>query len=213
VNHPEEKTMRLLAVSIGDAKPMPGKSTGKTGIDKRAVDHPVMIGREGLAGDRIINRKYHGGPDQAVYIEGSVDYDWWRSELGRDLPAGTFGENLLIEGLDNRNVAVGDRFRIGDVLLEVTSARAPCATFAAHMGDPLIVKRYAAAARPGAYARVLEEGVVRAGDAIDYTPFTGDRIGMPDLMRTHGKRLDEETKRRFLAAPIGERLRAMILAK
>ncbi|WP_137156900.1 MOSC domain-containing protein [Rhizobium sp. FKL33] len=205
--------MRLLAVSIGDATPMPGKSSGKTGIDKRPVDHPVMIGREGLAGDRIINRKYHGGPDQAVYIEGSVDYEWWRSELGRNLPAGAFGENLLIDGLDNRNVAVGDRFRIGDVLLEVTSARTPCATFAAHMEDPLMVKRYAAAARPGAYARVLEEGVVRAGDPVDYTPFAGDRISMPDLMRTHGKRLDEEIKRRFLAAPIGQRLRAMILAK
>ncbi|MBB1248959.1 MOSC domain-containing protein [Rhizobium sp. G21] len=205
--------MRLLAVSIGDAKPVAGKSSGRSGIDKRPVDHPVMIGREGLAGDRIINRKYHGGADQAVYIEGSVDYDWWRSELGRDLPAGTFGENLLIEGLDNRHVAVGDRFRIGDVLLEITSARTPCATFAAHMGDPLMVKRYAAAARPGAYARVLEEGVVRAGDTVDYMPVAGDRIGMPELMRTHGKRLDEDAKRRFLAAPIGERLRVMILAK
>ncbi|MCV3766891.1 MOSC domain-containing protein [Rhizobium sp. TRM95796] len=205
--------MRLLAVSIGDAKPVAGKTSGKSGIDKRPVDHPVMIGREGLAGDRIINRKYHGGADQAVYIEGSVDYDWWRSELGRDLPAGTFGENLLIEGLDNRHVAVGDRFRIGDVLLEITSARTPCATFAAHMGDPLMVKRYAAAARPGAYAHVLEEGVVRAGDTVDYMPVAGDRIGMPELMRTHGKRLDEDAKRRFLAAPIGERLRAMILAK
>lgn len=205
--------MRLLAVSIGDAKPVAGKTSGKSGIDKRPVDHPVIIGREGLAGDRIINRKYHGGADQAVYIEGSVDYDWWRSELGRDLPAGTFGENLLIEGLDNRHVAVGDRFRIGDVLLEITSARTPCATFAAHMGDPLMVKRYAAAARPGAYARVLEEGVVRAGDTVDYMPVAGDRIGMPELMRTHGKRLDEDAKRRFLAAPIGERLRVMILAK
>ncbi|MDH6264774.1 MOSC domain-containing protein YiiM [Rhizobium sp. SG_E_25_P2] len=205
--------MRLLAVSIGDAKPVAGKTSGKSGIDKRPVDHPVMIDREGLAGDRIINRKYHGGPDQAVYIEGSLDYDWWRSQLGRDLPAGTFGENLLIDGLDNRDVAVGDRFRIGDVLLEVTSARTPCATFAAHMEDPLMVKRYAAAARPGAYARVLEEGVVRAGDAVEYIRFVGDRVGLPELMRSHGKRQDEETKTRFLAAPIGERLRAMILAR
>jgi MOSC domain-containing protein YiiM len=213
VNHPEEKTMRLLAVSIGDAKPVAGKTSGKSGIDKRAVDYPVMIGREGLAGDRIINRKYHGGPDQAVYIEGLVDYDWWRSQLGRELPAGTFGENLLIEGLDNRDVAVGDRVRIGEVLLEVTSARTPCATFAAHMGDPLMVKRYAAAARPGAYARVLEEGVARAGDAVEYIRFEGDRVGLPELMRTHGQRLDHETKNRFLAAAIGERLRAMILAR
>jgi MOSC domain-containing protein YiiM len=213
VNHPEEKTMRLLAVSIGDAKPVAGKSAGKSGIDKRPVDHPVMIGRVGLAGDRIINRKYHGGVDQAVYIEGGLDYDWWRIELGKDLPAGSFGENLLIGGLDNRDVAVGDRFRIGEVLLEVTSARTPCATFAAHMGDPTIVKRYAAAARPGAYARVLEEGVARVGDVVDYTPVVGDRVSMPELMRTHGRRLDEETRRRILAAPIGERLRAMILAK
>jgi MOSC domain-containing protein YiiM len=205
--------MKLIAVSIGDAERLAGRASGKSGINKRPVDHPVLVGREGLAGDRIINRKYHGGADQAVYIEGEADYRWWSAELGEALPPGRFGENLLIEGLDNRDVAVGDWFSIGEVVLEVTSARTPCSTFSAHMGDPKFVRRYAKAERPGAYARVLREGVVRAGDAVSFQPYDGPRITMPELMRSHGKRMDDAERSRYLAAPISSRLRAMIEAK
>jgi MOSC domain-containing protein YiiM len=202
--------MRLLAVSIGTAQPTPGRKAARTGIFKLPVDHPVMIGREGIVGDRIVNRKYHGGPDQALYMEGAVDMAWWQDELGRALPPGTFGENLLVEGLDNRAVAVGDRFKIGDVLLEVTSARLPCATFALRMDDPGMVRRYAHAARPGAYLRVMREGSIRVGDDVTVVPYDGDRITMPDLMRSHVWKLTDEDRRRYLAAPIGARLRASL---
>jgi MOSC domain-containing protein YiiM len=202
--------MKLLAISIGASRPVPGRKTQKSGIYKEPVDHSVLVGREGLAGDRIVNRKHHGGPDQAVYIEGEIDYAWWRQELGLPLPPGTFGENLLIEGVDNRELAVGDRFEIGDVVLELTSARMPCATFAARMGDSAIVKRYTRAARPGAYARVIREGSIRAGDAVRYLPFAGPRVTMPDLMRTYGRKLEGEERQRYLAAPIHHKLRAFL---
>lgn len=202
--------MKLLAVCIGDARPTPGRKVARTGIFKQPVDHPVMIGREGLAGDRIVNRVHHGGPEQAVYIEGMIDLEWWAAELGRPIPPGTFGENLTIEGLDNRTVAVGDRFGIGDVLLEVTAARIPCATFALRMDDPQFVKRYIGAARPGAYARVLRNGIVRAGDEVRLMPFGGERITMPDMLRTSGQRLAGEKRVRYLAAPIHARLRAFL---
>lgn len=202
--------MKLLAVCIGSTHPIPGRKSAKTGIYKQPVDHPVFIGAEGLAGDRIVDRRHHGGRDQAVYIEGAADLDWWRTELGLELPPGTFGENLLIEGLDNRDVAVGDRFEIGEVELEITSARMPCATFAARMDDKLFVKRYTRAARPGAYARVLREGALRAGDTVRYTPFGGPRITMPDLMRTYGRKLQGDELARYLAAPIHHKLRAFL---
>jgi MOSC domain-containing protein YiiM len=202
--------MKLLAVSIGAARPTPGRKSSKTGIFKEPVDHPVMIGREGLAGDRIVNRVHHGGPDQAVYIEGAIDLAWWASELGKPIPPGTFGENLTIDGLDNRAVAVGDRFAIGDVLIEITAARIPCATFALRMDDPQFVKRYTRAARPGAYARVLQEGVLRAGDDVRHIAFEGVRITMPEMMRTFGRRLEGAELARYLAAPIHYRLRAFL---
>jgi MOSC domain-containing protein YiiM len=202
--------MTLLAVSIGTAEPTPGRKAARTGIFKRPVDHPVMVGREGLAGDRIVNRVHHGGPDQAVYIEGTIDLAWWAEELNRPIPPGTFGENLTIDGLDNRSLAVGDRLEIGDVVLEITSARMPCATFALRMDDPKIVKRYTAAARPGAYARVLADGIIRAGDSVRYTPYAGERISMAEMMKTFGHKLRGEQRARYLSTPIHGKLRALL---
>jgi MOSC domain-containing protein YiiM len=204
--------MKLLAVCIGTVRPTPGRKAAKTGIFKEPVDHPVLVGREGLAGDRIVDRKHHGGVDQAVYLEGSIDLDWWARELDTELRPGTFGENLVVEGVDNRNIAVGDRFEIGEILLEVTSARMPCATFSARMDDRMFVRRYTKAARPGAYLRVIREGMIRVGDDISYIPFQGDRITMPDLMRTYSKKLDGEELARYLAAPIHHKLRAFLTA-
>ncbi len=156
--------MKILAVCIGQARSLPGKSY-KTGIAKAPVSGPVMVDSEGLLGDKIINRKHHGGPEQAVYIEGAETLAWWEEQLGRPLEPGTFGENLVLSGLDNRTVAIGDRFTIGEVVLEATSARSPCATFAAHMDDPMMVKRYLKAERPGIYTRVITGGMLEAGQA------------------------------------------------
>lgn len=142
--------MKILAVCRGVPETLPGKKA-KTGIHKHAVSGAVMIDEHGVLGDAICNRKHHGGRDQAVYVEGSLTLDWWAGELTQSLEPGAFGENLIIEGLDNCRVAVGDRFITGDIVLEVTSARIPCSTFAAKMGDPQFVRRYTRAGRPGIY--------------------------------------------------------------
>lgn len=203
--------MKILAVCLGRPEILPGKKY-KTGINKLAIQGPIMVDAEGLVGDAILNRKHHGGVDQAVYIEGSIDLDWWQAELGRDLPFGTFGENLVIGGLESAMLAAGDRLAIGEVLLEVTSARMPCATFAAKMDDPTIVKRYTRAARPGAYARVLQGGMVEAGQAVEFTPWSGDRVTMREMMATFGRRLSETDRARYLAAPVPYKVRDAIRA-
>lgn len=203
--------MKILAVCLGRPEILPGKKY-KTGINKLAIQGPIMVDAEGLVGDAILNRKHHGGVDQAVYIEGSVDLDWWQAELGRELPYGTFGENLVIEGLESAMLAAGDRLAIGEVLLEITSARMPCATFAAKMGDPTIVKRYTRAARPGAYARVLQGGMVEAGQAVEFTPWSGDRVTMREMMATFGRKLTETDRARYLAAPVHYKVRDAIRA-
>ncbi len=109
-----------------------GKSY-KTGINKQPVSYPVHVDENGLVGDSICNGKYHGGHEQAVYIRVARR---WSGGAGTSKRTSTrnFGENLVIEGLDNREVCVGDRFLLaGGVLLEATSPRVPCNTFAAHM--------------------------------------------------------------------------------
>lgn len=203
--------MKILAVCLGRPEFLPGKKY-KTGINKLAIQGPIMVDAEGLVGDAILNRKHHGGVEQAVYIEGSIDLDWWQAELGHDLPYGTFGENLVIEGLESAMLAAGDRLAIGEVLLEVTSARMPCATFAAKMDDPTIVKRYTRAARPGAYARVLQGGMVEAGQAVEFTPWSGDRVTMREMMATFGRKLSETDRARYLAAPVHYKVRDAIRA-
>ncbi|MDM9646871.1 MOSC domain-containing protein [Rhizobium sp. S163] len=204
--------MKILAVCIGNAERLPGKSY-KTGINKHAISGGVLVDAEGLLGDAICNRKHHGGVDQAVYVEGSLTLDWWSAELGQTITPGTFGENLVIEGLDNTMVAVGDRFIAGDLVLEVTSARIPCATFAARMGDPLFVKRYTRAGRPGIYCRVIEPGTVTAGESVEWRRFEGARVTMPEMMATFGRRLSAEDRTRYLAAPIHYKLRDSLLAE
>ncbi|WP_170965046.1 MULTISPECIES: MOSC domain-containing protein [unclassified Rhizobium] len=201
--------MKILALCRGNAERLPGKSY-KTGIFKHVVNGAVMIDVEGLVGDAICNRKHHGGVDQAVYIEGSLTLDWWAQQLGRPYAPGTFGENMVMSGLDNRDVSVGDRFISGDLVLEVTACRIPCATFAARMADPKFVKRYTDAARPGIYCRVIRGGIAEAGLPVEHQSFAGDKVTMPELMETFGRRLSEADRARYLAAPIHYRLRAML---
>jgi MOSC domain-containing protein YiiM len=201
--------MKLLAICLGTPQTLPGKGvkSTKTGILKSPVTAPVMIDAHGLVGDAVCNRKHHGGPDQAILLEGADTLRWWERELGRDLPYGTFGENLVIDGLDDRDVAVGDRFRISEVLLEATLARIPCNTFAVRMADPGLVRRYFRAGRPGIYCRVLSGGMLAPGDPVAFEPYQGDRIAIAELLASAARPITAGERDRYLAAPIGARLR------
>jgi MOSC domain-containing protein YiiM len=202
--------MKVSAICIGNAEKLPAKSF-KTGINKQPVSSPVLVDSEGLLGDAVCNRKYHGGPDQAVLLEGSLTLDWWAQQLCRDLPPGTFGENLVIEGLDNRDVNVGDRFCLsGGVILEATMARIPCNTLAVRMQDPKFAKRYTAAARPGIYCRVIASGSVTAGETVRIELYKQETVPIVELMQSFGKTLTTEQRERLLSVPIAQRLQAAL---
>ena len=175
--------LQLVSVNVGQPEELAGGKPMRTGIFKRPQAEPVRVGRLGLAGDAICDTENHGGQQQAVYLYGVPDYAWWEAELGRPLEPGTFGENLTIDGFSSAEVRIGDRYRIGPVLLEATCPRIPCRTFAARMGDPRFPKRFMAARRPGVYCRVLVEGELAAGDAVECLPAPPGSRALLDLFR------------------------------
>lgn len=160
---------RIVAVCVVSQLRPDAGTVGVTAIDKRPVDGPVKVGRLGVYADVQADRKHHGGEDQAVYAYAAEDADWWAEQLQRDIPPGIFGENLRVEGVEVSNARVGERWRIGDVVLEVTSARTPCMTFARWMGEESNgwVRRFSDARRLGTYLRVVQTGRVAAGDPIE----------------------------------------------
>ncbi len=160
---------RIDEVRTGQPAPLDG--AGKiSAYRKYPVASPVAVGRLGIDGDTQVNRRYHGGPEKAVYAYPASGYAGWVAEfpeLGQRLVPGAMGENLVVSGLDEGSICIGDRIRSGTALLQVSQLREPCSTFAASLGTPRVVRAMARSGRCGWYLRVLEAGVVGHGDAHD----------------------------------------------
>ena len=201
--------MRLLSVNIGEALGIKNaRRSSKTGIYKQPTSTPVQVTLLGLEGNAVCNTKHHGGADQAVYLYGSEDYLWWANELGYMLEPGTFGENLTLSDLLSAEYRIGDRFLVGQVILEVTAPRIPCGTLAARMGNTKFAERFQQAERPGLYCRVIQEGGVQEGDTVTLEPYVGQTVTAIEMFRNfYRKDQDEVTIRRYLAAPIAIRAR------
>ena len=140
--------------------------TVRTAIFKTPVPGRVTVEGVNLHGDGQADGRVHGGPDKAVYAYAAFDTAWWERQLGRDLGPGAFGENLHVAGMDVSEAVVGERWRVGSTLLEVCQPRIPCFKLGLRMGDARFPPRFAAAGRPGAYLRIVEDGDVGAGDLV-----------------------------------------------
>jgi MOSC domain-containing protein YiiM len=160
---------RLVSVNAGRPREV-GTRRGRpvlSAIGKSPVDGRVAVAGVNVEGDDQADRRVHGGPDKAVYAYASEDTTWWEGELGRALGPGAFGENLTVEGVDVTGAVIGERWRTGTVTLEVCQPRLPCFKLGLRFGDPRMVRRFAEAGRPGAYLRILTEGNIAAGDAVE----------------------------------------------
>lgn len=201
--------MKLISVNIGQKRTQQkGDELETTGIYKLPTQESVEIKSLGIENDFICDQKNHGGPDQAIYVYGQPDYDWWSNELKRELVPGTFGENLTVSELESAAFNIGDRLRVGGVILEVTAPRIPCSTLAARMGDAGFVKQYRRAERPGLYCRVIREGEVKVGDEVIVEKYASESLSIGQVFRDYYEKLDEGTIRRYLDLPIAIRLRA-----
>ncbi|GAB3764147.1 MOSC domain-containing protein YiiM [Nocardioides ginsengisegetis] len=195
----------LLSVNLGTPREAAWAEIGRTSIDKQPVAGPVLARRLGLDGDQISDRRHHGGVDQAVYAFAREDLDLWAADLGEEVRDGQFGENLTTSGIDVNEAEVGERWLVGDAVLEVASVRIPCNDFKNWMGrcgydNRAWVRRFTETGRPGPYLRVVREGVVRAGDEITvshrpghgvtvttmFRALTTDHALLPELLRVDG---------------------------
>jgi MOSC domain-containing protein YiiM len=158
----------VLSVNVAQIREIPrGGEMVRTGIWKVPVEGRVAVRGVNVEGDEQADRAVHGGPDKAIYAYAREDTDWWEEELGRELPHGAFGENLTLRGVDVTGALIGECWRIGTVLLEVSEPRFPCWKLGARFEDPKMLKRFSAALRPGAYLRIAEEGELAAGDVVE----------------------------------------------
>ncbi|HVU73968.1 MAG TPA: MOSC domain-containing protein [Mycobacteriales bacterium] len=165
--------MRVVSVNAGKAVPVDYQTTSlpTTAIDKRPVAGVVRITEAGLDGDESADTRNHHDAWMRVYAYSVEDYRWWSEQLDAELRPGLFAENLTTEGIDLNAALVGEVWRVGTALLQISHVRTPCQTFKGWMGHVGLdatawVKRFTQAGRPGPYFRVLEEGAVAAGDAI-----------------------------------------------
>jgi MOSC domain-containing protein YiiM len=159
---------RLLSVNVGLPRDIAWRGkTVHTAIWKTPVQGRCMVRRLNIDGDGQGDLAGHGGEHRAVFAYQKDSYHYWQNQLGRDdFDYGQFGENFTVDGLSDQEVCIGDRYRVGSALFEVTQPRVTCYRVGIRMNEPQMAALLVAHGRPGFYFRVLEEGEVEAGDEI-----------------------------------------------
>ncbi len=188
------KAMKLVSVNVSLPKTVEheGRSVS-TSIYKEPVAGRVMVRKLNLEGDGQADLSVHGGVDKAVYAYDLESYRYWRRELGRnDLDYGHFGENLTVEGMPDDQIHIGDVFRIGSALFEVSQPRSPCFKLEMKMGVPGFSRQFVTSGRFGFYLRVLEEGNVGAGDPIERVQVGPEQITVREFARVYYFDYDNE---------------------
>lgn len=196
--------MKILSVNVSPVRELAdGERRVPSGILKVPVDGAVRVGRLNLDGDAQADRVNHGGEHKAVYAFGAQHFARWREALGREnVGAGFFGENLTVDVLDEHALGIGDRLRAGTVLLEITQPRVPCFKLGLRAGDATLPRAFLARGLTGAYLRVIEEGELAAGDAIERVPRGGRTRPLAELFAAVHDR-SHPARREILAAALG----------
>jgi MOSC domain-containing protein YiiM len=172
---------KVLSINIAqESKAQSWTDSGnRTGIHKIGVEGLIQFGNDGLVGDNVVDRVNHGGYHKAVYAYAREDAEWWEKKIGREIEAGQFGENVTTAGIDVTGAVIGERWQIGDLLLEVSEPRIPCRIFSGFWERPTLIKEFTAANRPGAYLRIIDEAMIERGATIEvvHRPTHGITIG------------------------------------
>ncbi len=160
--------MKIISTNIADPQIIEWRwQQVKTGIYKHAVDSPILLGREDVENDHVLDRRYHGGADKACYLYSSDHYIFWKSKFANlNWEWGMFGENLTVSGLDEAEIRIGDQYLIGETVIQVTQPRQPCFKLGVRFADQSVVDQFWMLPYPGVYVRVLTSGKVQSGDKL-----------------------------------------------
>ena len=196
--------MKLLSVYAGKIEEvMHNDRPVPTAIFKKPVYGPVKVTQLGLAVDKQADLRYHGGIERAVYGYPSEHYAYWKmARPDLEFPPALFGENLSTQGMDEAEVSIADAFKIGTAVLSVTGIRVPCFKLGIKAGDPLIIKQFLEANRPGIYFKVLQEGVIEEGGAIERIDSDGYGFTINEMARAyHSHKMDRALVEKAANAP------------
>lgn len=186
---------RVLSVNVGTPREFEyhGREA-QSAIWKTPVAGRIAARGVNLAGDDQADRQAHGGPDKAVYAYAVEDARWWEKEIGRPFVHGEFGENLTTAGIDVNDALIGELWKIGSTVLEVSEPRVPCWRLGVRMNDDLFPRRFTEALRPGAYLRIAEEGELGAGDEIQVIHRPDADLTVRDVFRIYVRDRQEVTR-------------------
>ena len=206
----------IAAVCTGTARPFNGAET--SAIAKRPREGAVQVLSEGLSPDEQADRRVHGGPEMALHLYPQGHHDWWRGQIGEspllDEPGG-FGSNLAVTGLTEEMVHIGDRFRLGSALIEVSQPRQPCWKIEHRFGHKGMVASIIKTGRCGWYFRVIETGEVTAGDALERIAIGAEDWSVARVFKAlvAGKATPAELAELAVLAQLSPKLRERAAAK
>jgi len=174
-------------VSINVSKPKDIEYNGEiiqTGIFKTPIQGKLAVKKQNLEGDEQADLVNHGGVHKAVYAFAHDRYDYWREAFNdHKLTSGAFGENLTISSLDESDINIGDRFGIGECILEVSQPRMPCYKLGIALNNSKAPKRFTKSYRTGVYFRVIKEGVIEAGNEFERISKRSNSVSVKTLFR------------------------------
>ncbi|MBU2928522.1 MOSC domain-containing protein [Winogradskyella psychrotolerans] len=177
--------MKIISTNI--AQPTKFLWNGKeitTGIYKKPTDTPIFLGKEDVRGDEVSDRKVHGGEFKACYLFSANQYPYWENLYPHlDWTFGMLGENLTVEGLDERQLFIGDTYKLGSALVQITQPREPCFKFAHKFGSDTVLQQFITHGYSGAYVKVLKEGDVKVGDTFELQERGKDSISIFQLFQ------------------------------
>jgi len=175
--------MKITSTNI--AKPTIIEFNGQkvtTGIYKTPTHHPIYLSKELVKGDEVSDRKYHGGEYKACYLFSENEYSYWKKHYPNlHWDWGMFGENITVNGLDETKLQIGDIYKMGSALVQITQPREPCYKLGVKFGNQQVLKQFIAHGRPGTYVRVLEEGFVQTNDTLTLVEPAKNSISTTDF--------------------------------
>ncbi|WP_299334303.1 MOSC domain-containing protein [uncultured Psychroserpens sp.] len=156
----------------------------KTGIYKIPINTPIFLGKEAVKGDEVSDRKVHGGEFKACYLFSADHYPYWKNLYpDLDWTYGMLGENLTVDGLDEKQIHIGDIYKLGNALIQITQPREPCFKFGVKFKSQDVLKQFIEHSYPGTYVRILEEGSVNIGDTFKLTEKARNSISIYDFFQ------------------------------